>query len=149
MKATALAESSILYFIFSSGSLCYSDVYRREAGRCHTLRFFLTFFCDDTVQVSNFLWSSTQKMLHDAKIHQLTWSLTLHGMQNKKEYAYNQSYARTSAVLPDRGQMEKERSITWVSPNVYAACINFLPNYIQWHLSLFKSIYFVSIDIHF
>ena len=30
-------------------------------------------------------------------------------MQNKKEYAYNQSYARTSAVLPDMGQMEKER----------------------------------------
>jgi hypothetical protein len=30
-------------------------------------------------------------------------------MQNKKEYAYNQSYARTSAVLPDMGQMKKER----------------------------------------
>ena len=30
-------------------------------------------------------------------------------MQNKKEYAYNQSYARTSAVLPDMEQIEKER----------------------------------------
>ena len=43
MKATLLEESS-LYFIFSPGSLCYSDVYRRESGRCHTLPFFLTFF---------------------------------------------------------------------------------------------------------
>ena len=30
-------------------------------------------------------------------------------MRNKKEYAYNQYYARTSAVLPDMGQREKER----------------------------------------
>ena len=30
-------------------------------------------------------------------------------MQNKKEYAYCQSYARTSAMLPDMGQTEKER----------------------------------------
>jgi hypothetical protein len=30
-------------------------------------------------------------------------------MQNKKEYAYCQSYARTTAVLPDMGQTEKER----------------------------------------
>jgi hypothetical protein len=30
-------------------------------------------------------------------------------MQNKKEYAYNQSYARISAVLADMGQTEKER----------------------------------------
>jgi hypothetical protein len=30
-------------------------------------------------------------------------------MQNEKEYAYNQSYARTSAVLPDMWQTEKER----------------------------------------
>ena len=29
--------------------------------------------------------------------------------QSKKEYAYNQSSARTSAVLPDMGQTEKER----------------------------------------
>ena len=29
--------------------------------------------------------------------------------QNKKEYAYNQSYARKSAVLPHMGQTEKER----------------------------------------
>ena len=27
-------------------------------------------------------------------------------------------------------------------PKVYAACINVLLNYIQWHLSLFKPIYF-------
>ena len=52
---------------------------------------------------------------------------SLYLMQNKKEYAYSQSYARTSAMLPDMGQTEKER--------VYAACINFLLNYIQWHLS--------------
>ena len=39
-----LAESSVLYFIFSLGSLPYSDVYRRESGKCHTLPFFLTFF---------------------------------------------------------------------------------------------------------
>ena len=30
-------------------------------------------------------------------------------MQNKKEYGYCQSYARTNAVLPDMGQTEKER----------------------------------------
>ena len=30
-------------------------------------------------------------------------------MQNKKEYAYNQSCARTRAVLPGMGQTEKER----------------------------------------
>ena len=30
-------------------------------------------------------------------------------MRNKKEYAYCQSDARTSAVLPDMGQTEKER----------------------------------------
>ena len=34
-----------------------------------------------------------------------------------------------------------------MGPNVNAACINFLLNYIQWHLSLFKSIFF-SIDIY-
>ena len=39
MKATGLAESSILYFIFSLGSLCYSDIYRRESGRCHSSLF--------------------------------------------------------------------------------------------------------------
>jgi hypothetical protein len=44
MKATVLAESSILYFIFSPGSLHYSDVYRCESGRCRTLPFFLIIF---------------------------------------------------------------------------------------------------------
>jgi hypothetical protein len=29
--------------------------------------------------------------------------------QNKKEYAYNQSYSSTSSVLPDMGQTDKER----------------------------------------
>ena len=43
MKAKVLAETS-LYFIFSLGSLCSSDVYRRESGRFRTLPFFLTFF---------------------------------------------------------------------------------------------------------
>ena len=28
-------------------------------------------------------------------------------MQNKKEYAYCQSYARSSAVLPDMGRQKK------------------------------------------
>ena len=41
-SATVLAESS-LYFIFSLGSLCSSDVYRRESDRCHILSFFSTF----------------------------------------------------------------------------------------------------------
>ena len=41
-RPTMLAESSI-YFIFSLGSLRYSNVYRRECGRCRTLLFFLTF----------------------------------------------------------------------------------------------------------
>ena len=41
MKATVLAES---YFIFSLGSTCYADVYRRESRRCCTLPFFLTYF---------------------------------------------------------------------------------------------------------
>ena len=35
-----------------------------------------------------------------------------------------------------------------MGPNIYATCINFLQNCIQWHLSLIKSIFF-SIDIHF
>ena len=35
--------------------------------------------------------------------------LMLQGTENKKEYAYNQSYARTSAVLPYMGQTEKKR----------------------------------------
>ena len=43
MKATVLAETS-LYFIFSPGSLCSSNVYRCESGRCRTLPFFLIFF---------------------------------------------------------------------------------------------------------
>ena len=30
--------------VFSLGSLCFSDVYRCESGRCHTLPFFLTLF---------------------------------------------------------------------------------------------------------
>ena len=33
----------------------------------------------------------------------------LKGTQNKKEYAYNQSYARKSEVLPDMGRTDKER----------------------------------------
>jgi hypothetical protein len=45
MKARMLAESS-LYSMFSLGSLCYSDVYRRESGRCPTLLFFLTSFIE-------------------------------------------------------------------------------------------------------
>jgi len=40
MKVTALAEKS-LYFIISPGSLCSSDVNRRESGRCCTLPFLL------------------------------------------------------------------------------------------------------------
>ena len=31
------------------------------------------------------------------------------GTQNKKEYSYNQSHARTSAMLSEMGQAEKER----------------------------------------
>ena len=50
---------------------------------------------------------------HPATYEDLGWAKTknfqLQGKQNKKEYAYNQSYARTSAVLPDMGQKEKER----------------------------------------
>ena len=45
-----MAESSI-YFIFSPGSLCSSDVYRCESGRCCTLPFFLTFFIISSFQV--------------------------------------------------------------------------------------------------
>ena len=44
VKTTVFAESCILYFIFSLGSLYYSDVYTRESGRCRTIPFFLTFF---------------------------------------------------------------------------------------------------------
>jgi len=35
--------------------------------------------------------------------------LILYGMRYKKEYACCQSYARTSAVMPDMGHAEKER----------------------------------------
>ena len=41
--ATVLTENS-LYFIFSPGSFCSSNVYRHESGRCHTLPFFLNPF---------------------------------------------------------------------------------------------------------
>ena len=34
-------------------------------------------------------------------------------MQNMKEYAYNQSYARTSAVLPDGADGERGESHEW------------------------------------
>ena len=44
MKATVLAESSIMYFIFSPGSLRYGDVCRSESGNCHILSFFLRFY---------------------------------------------------------------------------------------------------------
>ena len=37
LSAKTVAESSILYFIFSLSSLHYSDVNRHESGRCHTL----------------------------------------------------------------------------------------------------------------
>ena len=50
MKPTVLTESS-LYFIFSLGSLCHSNVYRHESGRSHTLPFFLTFFIISPFQV--------------------------------------------------------------------------------------------------
>ena len=43
MKAIVLGSSSILYFIFSPGSLHYGNVYRHESGRCHTLPFFYHF----------------------------------------------------------------------------------------------------------
>ena len=36
-------------------------------------------------------------------------SQKLYLMRNKKEYDYCQSYARTSAVLPNMNQTEKER----------------------------------------
>ena len=51
MKATVLTESSILYFIFSPGYLCCSDIYGCESGRCHTLPFFLTFSIISSFQV--------------------------------------------------------------------------------------------------
>ena len=41
-------------------------------------------------------------------LNSVSYSL-LYGTQIKKEYAYNQSYASTSTVLPDMGQTEKER----------------------------------------
>ena len=47
-KATMLGESS---FIFSPGSLCYSNVYRHESGRYCTLPFFITFFIISSLQV--------------------------------------------------------------------------------------------------
>ena len=50
MKATVLAEIS-MYFIFSPGYLCSSDVYRRDSGRCRTIPFFLTFFIISPFQV--------------------------------------------------------------------------------------------------
>ena len=42
MKATVLTESS---YIFSPKSIDSADVYRHVSGRCHTLPFFLTYFC--------------------------------------------------------------------------------------------------------
>ena len=49
IKATVLAKSSI--FIFSSGTLCYGDVYRCGSGSCCSLPFFLTFFIISPFQV--------------------------------------------------------------------------------------------------
>ena len=41
MKATVLAEIS---FIFSTVSIHYADVYKRESGRCRALPFILKYF---------------------------------------------------------------------------------------------------------
>ena len=52
-KATVLAESSILYFIFSLCSHHYGDIYRRESGRCRPLSYsfyhFSTFLSYDVI----------------------------------------------------------------------------------------------------
>ena len=58
MKVTMLAESSI----FSPGSLRYSDVYRRESGRRHTLPFFITIFIISPFQSSFYIKITRQKI---------------------------------------------------------------------------------------
>ena len=57
MKATVLAESSILYFIFSPGSLCYGDYNRHESGRCRTLPSFLIFYIMKLWEVQVIIWA--------------------------------------------------------------------------------------------
>ena len=78
----------------------------------------------------------------------MVYCFELWGTQNKKEYAYNQSYARISAMLPDMGKTGKERGESHERALMFIHPVkNFLLNYIQWHLSLFKSIIFIN--IHF
>ena len=51
MKFRVLVKT-LLYFIFSLGSLRSSDIYRHESGRCCTLPFFLKFFLETLIRWS-------------------------------------------------------------------------------------------------
>ena len=73
MKATMLAESS-LNFIFSLGSLCYSDVYKHVSGSGRTLPFFLTFFIITARTVVLSLRIPAQTTMHQQAQH---WILSL------------------------------------------------------------------------
>jgi hypothetical protein len=51
-------------------------------------------------------FTQTNGMVMDQDLIKILIILLLYRMQNNKEYAYCQSYVRTSAVLPDVGQTE-------------------------------------------
>ena len=66
-------ESSILYFIFSLGSLRCTDVYRRESGRCRSIPFILTFFIINK-NVSYFIgrYNSLSHFQSEQKVRELS-----------------------------------------------------------------------------
>ena len=64
-------------------------------------------------------------------------------MQNRKEYAYNQSSARRNAVLPEMEQTDKERG----ESHVYALCINFLLKYPMASILIQINIFFILTSI--
>ena len=72
MKATALAESS---FIFSSGSICYEDVYRRESSRCRTFPFFSKYFLSFHLSRFSFYFNILQEMVCNTMHHLLKYTI--------------------------------------------------------------------------
>ena len=67
------------------GCLCYSDVYRRESGRCCTLPFFLTF------HLSRFFFYSREcvhwKMVEERHKHDKIGGLTRQEMSGERRHS--------------------------------------------------------------
>ena len=71
--------------------------------------------------------------------------MLLYGVPNKKEYAYCQSHARTSALLPDMGQKEEGPPSLW--PLITSSTINTIKMH-QIGLTWFHSYYCIIFSCH-